>query len=119
MNEIINARLSDIFDIIEAHLKKLGKNNLLPAGIVITGGSAALTGIEDFAKTTLKLPSKVAYMDSMKNTKYKTTDTSWSVAYGLCIMGVDHAEESIGIKLVGKSKRGATNVGEWFKQFLP
>ncbi|NTV44746.1 MAG: cell division protein FtsA [Candidatus Yonathbacteria bacterium] len=119
VNEIINARLSDIFDIIEAHLKRLGKNNLLPAGIVITGGSAALVGIEDFAKSTLKLPSKVAYMDSMKNTKYKTTDTSWSVAYGLCIMGIGHNEDSSGIRLISKSKGGAKNIGQWFKQFLP
>lgn len=125
VNEIINARLSDIFDIIEAHLKKLGKNNLLPAGIVITGGSAALTGIEDFAKNTLKLPSKVAYMDSMKNTKYKTTDTSWSVAYGLCIMGVDHAGESGGIILSqnGRKRGGLRELLKpffhWFKRFLP
>lgn len=117
--DIIEARLSDIFDIISAHLKQHGKNSLLPAGIIITGGSAALTGIEEFAKNSLKLPSKVAFMDSMQHTKYKTTDTGWSVAYGLCIMGIDDGENT-GITRVAKGgMKGVKGVGEWFKQFLP
>lgn len=118
VTDIIEARLSDIFDIIAAHLKQHGKNNLLPAGIIITGGSAALTGIEEFAKNSLKLPSKVAFMDSMQHTKYKTTDTGWSVAYGLCIMGIDGTEQ-IGMTHLKKGVKGVKHVGEWFKQFLP
>jgi cell division protein FtsA len=114
--DIIEARLSDIFDIIAAHLKQHGKNSLLPAGIIITGGSAALTGIEEFARNSLKLPSKVAFMDSMKNTKYKTTDTGWSVAYGLCIMGIDGGENT---SIPRMPKGGIKNIGEWLKQFLP
>jgi len=42
LDEIVAARLSDIFDLIEAHLKKIGRNGLLPAGIVITGGSSGI-----------------------------------------------------------------------------
>jgi cell division protein FtsA len=44
LEEIISARLYDIFELIEAHLKKMGRNGLLPAGIIITGGGSALTG---------------------------------------------------------------------------
>jgi cell division protein FtsA len=119
VTDIIEARLSDIFDIISAHLKQHGKNNLLPAGIIITGGSAALTGIEEFAKNSLKLPSKVAFMDSMKNTKYKTTDTGWSVAYGLCIMGIDGGEHTGITRITKGGMKNVKGVGEWLKQFLP
>jgi len=52
----------------------------------------------------------------MKNTKYKTTDTGWSVAYGLCIMGID-GNESTGIPHIPKD--GMKKFRDWFKQFLP
>jgi len=50
LDEIIEARLSDIFELIELHLKKVGRNGLLPAGIIITGGGAGVSTIADLAK---------------------------------------------------------------------
>ncbi|OHA99223.1 MAG: cell division protein FtsA, partial [Candidatus Zambryskibacteria bacterium RIFCSPHIGHO2_12_FULL_39_47] len=38
LDEIISARLADMFELIENHLKKIGRNGLLPAGIFIIGG---------------------------------------------------------------------------------
>ena len=58
LDEIIMARLSDIFELIEAHLKKIGRSGLLPAGIILTGGGSGIDTIEDIARASLKLPSK-------------------------------------------------------------
>lgn len=58
--EIIEARLYDIFELIESHLKKIKRNGLLPAGIILTGGGAGIATIEDLAKAVLKLPSAIA-----------------------------------------------------------
>ena len=45
LDEIIAARLTDIFELIDAHLKKIKRDGLLPAGIIITGGgSGTATG---------------------------------------------------------------------------
>ncbi|MFC1720821.1 cell division protein FtsA [Patescibacteria group bacterium] len=116
LEDIIQARLSDIFDLIDAHLKKIRKNGLLPAGIIITGGSSAIPFIEDFAKSSLRLPSKVAAPELTKNAG-PVVDSRWSVAYGLCIMGVDaESEEGAGMKLARKTKNGTL---AWLKQFLP
>lgn len=82
LDEIVTARLSDIFDLVESHLKKLGKNGLLPAGIVLTGGGSGITTIEDLAKGTLNLPSRIATLGVRGSIK----DSFWSVAYGLCSM---------------------------------
>ncbi|MDQ2932822.1 MAG: cell division protein FtsA [bacterium] len=92
LEEIISARLYDVFDLIEAHLKKIGRNGLLPAGIVITGGGAGMNSIEDLAKTALKLPSRIGSIVT-SDSKSAFKDASWAVAYGLCIWGI-HAEES-------------------------
>jgi cell division protein FtsA len=123
LEEIILARLSDIFDLVESHLKKLGRSGLLPAGIILTGGTSGVSTIEDLARATLRLPSKLGQMNfdtSLKNCQIK--DSSWSVAYGLCIWGLSSNEELSFGTLSGAavSPKGLIKrIFSWFKQFLP
>jgi len=117
LEDIIEARLSDIFDLIDSHLKKIGRQGLLPAGVIITGGTSALPIVENLARASLKLPSKVITPDIIKNADGHIADATWAVAYGLCIMGLDREnEEAAGIRLV---KRTRNNLYQWIKQFLP
>lgn len=83
LDEIIEARLSDIFELIENHLKKIRRNELLPAGIVFIGGGANIKGLEEFSKSILKLPSRIGTSEVFGNTKTKLRDPSWFVALGL------------------------------------
>ncbi len=57
---IIKARLEETFDLIDAELKKINRSGKLPGGVVLVGGGAQLSGIEEFAKNRLKLPARVA-----------------------------------------------------------
>lgn len=123
LEEIISARLGDIFELIEVHLKKIGKSGLLPAGIIITGGSSSIGLIEDLARSYLRLPSRIASLNiggglSAQAGKFQIKDSSWSVAYGLCIMGtLPDEEERLGIQ-----KRGKTLIDSFWrllKQILP
>ncbi|MBI2617953.1 cell division protein FtsA [Candidatus Kaiserbacteria bacterium] len=116
LDEIIVARLSDIFELIDNHLKKIGKNGLLPAGIIITGGGSGIATIEDLAKAALKLPSKLA--TPRFGDQSKVRDASWAVAYGLTIWGLtaDEDESPVGIALAQKT---GNRVLQLLKQFLP
>lgn len=117
LDEIVAARLSDIFDLIEAHLKKIGRNGLLPAGIIITGGSSGIETIEDLAKAALKVPSRIAIINLGDGNKGQIKDASWSVAFGLCLLGLnDNDSELSGIKIARKARR---DIVGWLKQFLP
>ena len=119
LEEIIFARLSDIFELIEAHLKKIGRNGLLPAGIVITGGGSGLSNIEELAKVSLRLPSRIGAVQLGLQEKQSYKDSTWAVAYGLCILGA-HADESMPIDnskvVLGTAWK---KIISWFKQFLP
>jgi cell division protein FtsA len=82
MDVIIAARLKDMFTLVNAHLKSIGRQRLLPAGIVITGGGSGLASAQDIAKLILKLPSQVGQVGHMPRTA--SVDATWAVAYGLC-----------------------------------
>ncbi|MDO8620388.1 MAG: cell division protein FtsA [bacterium] len=118
LDEIVEARLSDIFELIEAHLKKLGRSGLLPAGIVLTGGGSAIETVDDLAKAALRLPSRIASVSFGDNIRGQIKDASWSVAYGLCIIGLrnDDEETTSGRTFVRRTRKGLMN---FFRQFLP
>ena len=114
LDEIIENRLKNIFLLIDTHLKKIKRDGLLPAGVVLTGGGASNSLVIDVAKRTLELPARVATLDIGKSAKLK--DASWGVAYGLCMWGASDNEDTSAIGVVKKTKR---SVLSWFSQFLP
>jgi len=114
LDDIIAARLSDIFELIDAHLKKIKRDGLLPAGIIITGGGSGLATIQDLARAALQLPSRIATLDPGQNGKVR--DASWAVAYGLCMWGASDSEETSSIGIAKTAKNSAL---AWLSQFLP
>lgn len=86
LDEIINARLHDLFELIDSQLKKVNRSGLLPAGIIITGGSAFITNLDLSAKNSLKIPARIANADIHTISKGRLRDASWSVAYGLTML---------------------------------
>lgn len=114
LDEIINNRLNNIFTLIDTQLKKIKRDGLLPAGVILTGGGSNIHGITDVAKTVLSLPARTATLEIGINTKVK--DASWAVAYGICMWGASGTQESSSIGAVRQPKN---NWLSWFHQFLP
>lgn len=121
LDEIIIARLADIFDLINDHLKRIDRSGLLPAGVILTGGGSALTNIEEFAKIALHLPAKKSNLELQGNLKVIHQDQEWAVAYGLAMVGLGADDGGIvqsgsTVGMVGKIFKRFWN---WLKQFLP
>jgi cell division protein FtsA len=119
LEDIIYARLTDIFELIEAHLKKIGRSGLLPAGIVITGGGSGLGTVDDFAKAALRLPARIGTIFTSTQEKENFKDSSWAVAYGLCILGINADEGPSLHNGAVALKRTKNTLIALFKQFLP
>ena len=85
IDEIIEARVEEIFEEVRRVLKKSGFENQLPGGIVLTGGGAALKGIDTFAKKYLQLAVRIGKngIESTVSEKVKTLE--YSAAVGLLI----------------------------------
>ncbi len=58
--EMIEARVEEIFEMVDRELKKIDRSGMLPGGVVLCGGGAALDGMVDVAKRTLRLPVSLA-----------------------------------------------------------
>jgi len=91
MEQIIEARLKDIFELIDNYLKKIKRSELLPAGVIIIGGGANTKFVEEISRSILKLPTKILTPDMFGGLKNKVKNSSWFTALGLCIAGKDSA----------------------------
>lgn len=114
LDEIVAARFTDIFELVDTHLKRLKRDGLLPAGAIIVGGGANAAPAAELAKTALSLPARVAMIDTGQHSKQRSS--VWAVAYGLCMWGAntDHEQDEVGI---ARKKKNAFL--EWLSQFLP
>ncbi len=92
VDEIIEARLGDIFELVGNHLKRMRRNELLPAGIILSGGGSHINRIEEIAKNQLRLPCRLGPSDVSINTRLNIRDASWYVAYGLALSGESSGE---------------------------
>lgn len=115
VDDIIEARLSDIFELVDGYLKKIKRSGLLPAGVVITGGGSGHALVENLAKDMLRLPSRASHDDILSQMKGPIRDSSWFVTFGLGFMGKETASE-------GRSRGSGSGSGifkEFLRQFLP
>ena len=118
LDEIIEARLFDIFELIENHLKKIKRNELLPAGVIFVGGGANISSIEEISKSALNLPSRVATTEIFGNLKTKLRDPSWYTVLGL-IMSPDSSDLYGGGSLKNIFKNIKSSIKSNIKQLMP
>ncbi len=118
---IIEARLYEIFDLVNKELSKIGKANLLPAGAVITGGGAKLPFLVDLAKKVLKLPCQIGFPQEseFEGIIDRVDDPSFSAASGLVLWGKDELEKTEGRKLSLSGAGVGAKIKKIFKIFIP
>jgi len=116
METIVSARLKEMLTLINAHLKSLGRQRLLPAGIVLTGGGAGLPAAVETARSVLRLPAQVAQVGQL--TRGTGIDNTWAVAYGLCRWA--YGEDAEGGSGLGDAFRSAwDSLKQGIKSLLP
>ncbi len=118
--KIIDSRVSEIFDLISDELKKIPRNYLLPAGVVLSGGGSNLEGLDEFVKNHLRLSVAIGGDRFAEGLSDQMTDPSFAVATGLVAWGFE--KEFSGSKL-GFSANFSSDIfnklGKWFKNFMP
>lgn len=86
IDEIVEARLEEIFEAIQGELKKAHRAGKLPSGIVLTGGSAQLKGIVDYAKHYLGLAARIGKTSGYGGVADNIEKPQFATAVGLMLI---------------------------------
>ena len=111
--DIIEARIFEIFELTNKELKKISRQAMLPAGVVLTGGGAKMPGIKELAKKELKLPCRIGIPQGFPAFR---AEPSFATICGLVLEGADFLEEEEGPGILGIIKYKIKN---FFRVFIP
>lgn len=83
---ITEARVEELFEIVNKELGKIHRAHKLPGGVVLVGGTATLPGIAEFAKEQLQLASRVGRLQPMSGLVDTVADPRYCTAVGLMLL---------------------------------
>ncbi|MDR2925024.1 MAG: cell division protein FtsA [Azoarcus sp.] len=112
--DVIEPRVSEIFDLVMAELRRSGYEELLSSGIVLTGGAAQMPGMAELGEDVFHLPVRVgsplydgALADVIRYPQY-------AAAMGLVIEGVAQRRRGIQARDTGWVKQRWGRLRDWF-----
>ena len=91
--EIIEPRMTELFDMVRQEINRSGYINLLPAGMVLSGGGALLRGSRDLGTKLTGLPCRIGSPSGVGGLSELVADPSFATAVGLVQFGVKAQSE--------------------------
>jgi cell division protein FtsA len=85
LNDILEARAEQLFYMIKGELARIGMEQSLFEGIVLTGGGAMLNGMCDMAERVLNLQASNGLVHGIQDWPSQLDNPSWTVAAGLAM----------------------------------
>ncbi len=115
LSEIIEARTEEILEMILKEIKRSGYDGLLPAGIVLCGGTAELAGIRDLARDVMGLPARIGKPQNLEGLVDTLQSPAFATSVGLLQWGIQHDLPHP----LREPTDGHTKMPAWLRLFLP
>lgn len=126
MAEILQARVEEILEMIYIDVKRAGFDDMVAAGLVITGGTAALPGIVELSEMVLRLPVRTGLPRGIHGLADSLNSPAYATSVGLLRWAVNeehqngngHKKPEIKLPGVDISNMMAA-AGKWIRTLIP
>ena len=115
---ILEARVEEVFNLITREIKRSGYDGLLPAGVVLCGGSAQLAGIAELGKKVLSMPVRIGQPHDLLGLVDQLANPAFATSAGLLQWGLT-ASLSPGVRRRRSRPGIGRRLGNWLRNFLP
>ncbi|NOT05636.1 MAG: cell division protein FtsA [Anaerolineales bacterium] len=124
---IIEARIEETFRLIMQEVKRSGYDGLLPAGVVLTGGTSALPGIKRIASQIMGMPVRTAQPENLTGLIDKLDSPAYSTSVGLLRWAATMRDHDVVLSSGHNRSRGSKGeknmdfeaIKNWMKRLLP
>ncbi|HZR42987.1 MAG TPA: cell division protein FtsA [Ktedonobacteraceae bacterium] len=118
--EIVQARVEELFTLVHEEIKKSGYDGLLPAGIVVTGGTAELPGILEMSGQILDLPARIGSPLGLHGLADSISRPAYATAVGLLLWGLRRTSLLIEEEEIEEEDDSfVSRFGRWLRAFIP
>ncbi|MBI4300852.1 MAG: cell division protein FtsA [Chloroflexi bacterium] len=110
--EVIKARLEEMLSMVAIEIKRSGYDAMLPAGVVLTGGTSNLLGIDNLASDVLELPVRVGGPKGIIGVTESLQNPAFATSVGLLLWGIKHGSAQRN----GQKARNGLGMGGFYKR---
>ncbi|MDE0952669.1 MAG: cell division protein FtsA [Halioglobus sp.] len=108
--EVVEPRYDELFTLIQAELRRSGFEDMVPAGIVLTGGTSKMEGVVELAEEIFHMPVRVGFPQTVMGLNDIVRNPIYATSVGLLQYGMQHRDD-VGSVSAGKS--GSTSGSLW------
>jgi len=83
---IIEARAEELLEYVDKELQKIKRSRKLPGGIVLTGGTSKLPGLDELAREKLQLPARIGKLHNVGGLVDTVEDQGFTTVVGLMLL---------------------------------
>jgi len=117
--EILEPRMEEIFSLVEREIYRAGMENAMASGIVITGGSSQLDGIEEIAESVFNQPTRLGSPRGIGGLVDVVNNPMYATGVGLVLYGARNQNKK---RFKGSEKnifdRVLATMRKWVKQII-
>jgi len=120
LGEILEPRVEEIFTLIHNELLRSGFAESINSGVVVTGGSAELSGIAEMAESVFKVPARIGYPKEIKGLVEVVNKPMYATAVGLVLYGAKRSKEGKKFRIRDTNIFGRVmdRMKRWFKDII-
>jgi len=119
LGEILEPRMEEIFQLIHREILRAGMENMIPSGIVITGGTALLEGVNENAESVFNLPCRIGKPRSISGLVDVVNNPMYATGVGLVMYGARNRDSSkFRIRDKNIFNRVMTRMKRWFNDVV-
>ena len=115
--EVVEPRYDELFTLINAEIRRSGFEDLIPAGIVLTGGTSKIEGAIDLAEEIFHMPVRVGMPQSVKGLSDVVCNPIYSTGVGLLYYGQKEQQEGMKKSVSTKQQEVSlmSRMKKWFQ----
>jgi cell division protein FtsA len=91
--EVVEPRYDELFTLVQAELRRSGFEDLIPAGIVLTGGTSSMEGVMELAEEIFHMPVRIGFPQTVSGLTDIVRNPIYSTGVGLLHYGVKQQQE--------------------------
>ena len=114
--EVVEPRYEELFNLVQAELRRSGYEELLAGGIVLTGGTSKMEGAVELAEEIFHMPVRLGLPSNVKGLTDIVRNPIYATGVGLLQYGLTHEPMPIADSFGSPSVGGlAAKIKGWFK----
>jgi len=113
--DVVEPRYDELFHLIQAELRLSGFEDMLAAGLVLTGGTSKMEGVAELAEEIFHMPVRVGMPYEVNGLADIVRNPTYSTGVGLLLYGLKQHQEKYG---GSGGKDSGANIFEKVKRFF-